>query len=71
MGFSLDQTIIPAVAPAEQISELIERFYYGGGAGGAGEGGEAGPGGGESDALAAIREEVAALSEEDLEEESN
>ena len=74
LGFSLDQTIIPAVAPAEQISELIERFYYGGGAGGAGgagEGGEAGPGGGESDALAAIRAEVAALSEEDLEEESN
>lgn len=71
LGFSLNQTIIPAVAPAEQISELIERFYYGGGAGGAGEGGEAGPGGGESDALAAIRAEVAALSEEDLEEESN
>ena len=65
LGFSLNQTIIPAVAPAEQISELIERFYYGGGAG------EAGPGGGESDALAAIRAEVAALSEEDLEEESN
>lgn len=74
LGFSLNQTIMPAVAPAEQISELIERFYYGGGAGGAGgagEGGEAGPGGGESDALAAIRAEVAALSEEDLEEESN
>jgi len=71
LGFSLNQTIVPAVAPAEQISELIERFYYGGGAGGAGEGGEAGPGGGESDALAAIRAEVAALSEEDLEEESN
>lgn len=65
LGFSLNQTIIPAVAPADQISELIERFYYGGGAG------EAGPGGGESDALAAIRAEVAALSEEDLEEESN
>ena len=71
LSFSLNQTIMPAVAPAEQISELIERFYYGGGASGAGEGGEAGLGGGESDALAAIRAEVAALSEEDLEEESN
>ena len=39
LGFSLNETIIPAVAPAEQISELIERFSYGGGAGGAGEGG--------------------------------
>jgi type IV pilus assembly protein PilB len=61
LGFTLNQTVIPAVAPPEQISELIEKFYYGGGEG---------PGG-ESDALAAIRAEVAALSEEDLEEESN
>ncbi|MBP83115.1 MAG: pilus assembly protein PilB [Verrucomicrobiales bacterium] len=67
LGFSLNQTIIPAVAPPEQIAELIERFYYGGG--GAGEGGSAGAG--ESDALAAIRAEVEALSGEDLEEESN
>ena len=34
LGFSLNQTIIPAVAPPEQISELIDRFYYGGGGGG-------------------------------------
>jgi type IV pilus assembly protein PilB len=68
LGFSLNQTIIPAVAPAEQIAELIERFYYGGG----GDGADGGPAGaGESDALAAIRAEVEALSEEDLEEESN
>ncbi|MEM6278124.1 MAG: GspE/PulE family protein [Verrucomicrobiota bacterium] len=67
LGFSLNQTIIPAVAPPEQIAELIERFYYGGG----GAGDEAGSGGGESDALAAIRAEVASLSEDDLEEESN
>ena len=67
LGFSLNQTIIPAVAPAEQIAELIERFYYGGG-----DGADGGPAGaGESDALAAIRAEVEALSEEDLEEESN
>lgn len=67
LGFSLNQTIVPAVAPPEQIAELIDRFYYGGGGGD----GEAGPGGGESDALAAIRAEVASLSEDDLEEESN
>lgn len=68
LGFTLNQTIIPAVAPPEQIAELINQYYYGGGGG---EGGEGAPGGGESDALAAIRAEVAALSEDDLEEESN
>lgn len=67
LGFNLNQQIIPAVAPPEQIAELIERLYYGAGAAGA----EGGAGGGESDALAAIRAEVAAISEEDLEEESN
>jgi type IV pilus assembly protein PilB len=66
LGFSLNQQIIPAVAPPEQIEALINTHYYGGGtAGGDGDGG------GESDALAAIRAEVAALSEDDLEEESN
>ena len=70
LGFSLNQTIIPAVAPPEQIAELIERFYYGGGSGGDGAD-EGSAGAGESDALAAIRAEVEALSEEDLEEESN
>lgn len=68
LGFSLNQTIVPAVAPPEQIAELIERYYYGGG-GAAGADGS--PGGGESDALAQIRAEVAAISEDDLEEESN
>lgn len=66
LGFSLNTSIIPAVAPPEQIAELIDKFYYGGG----GEGDAAG-GSGESDALAAIRAEVAALSADDLEEESN
>ncbi|MEC5126573.1 GspE/PulE family protein [Verrucomicrobiales bacterium BCK34] len=68
LGFSLNQQIIPAVAPPEQIAELIQRCYYGG-ADAAAPG--AGPGAGESDALASIRAEVAALSEDDLEEESN
>lgn len=67
LGFTLNQQIIPAVAPPEQIAALIDLHYYGGGGGGGAEGG----GGGESDALAAIRAEVAALSEDDLEEESN
>ncbi|MDA9922673.1 GspE/PulE family protein [Verrucomicrobiales bacterium] len=66
LGFTLNQQIIPAVAPPEQISALIETHYYGGG-----EGGVEGTGAGESDALAAIRAEVAALSEDDLDEESN
>ena len=67
LGFTLNQQIIPAVAPPEQIAELIQRLYYGGG--GTGEEGEEPSG--ESDALAAIRAEVAAISEDDLEEESN
>lgn len=69
LGFSLNQQIVPAVAPPEQIAEIIDRCYYGGGSGGGD--GEGGPGAGESDALAAIRAEVASLSEDDLEEESN
>lgn len=68
LGFSLNQAIVPAVAPPEQIAALIEHFYYAGSSAGGGEGS---PGGGESDALAAIRAEVASLSEDDLEEESN
>ncbi len=70
LGFSLNQTIVPAVAPPEQIAALIDKFYYGGGAESA-AGADGGTGGGESDALAAIRAEVASLSEDDLEEESN
>lgn len=68
LGFSLNQQIIPAVAPPEQIQELIQKFYYGGTAGAEAQ---AAGGAGESDALAAIRAEVAALSADDLEEESN
>jgi type IV pilus assembly protein PilB len=68
LGFSLNQQIVPAVAPPEQIAELIQKFYYGGTAGAAAQ---AAGGAGESDALAAIRAEVAALSTDDLEEESN
>ncbi|MDF1826350.1 MAG: GspE/PulE family protein [Verrucomicrobiales bacterium] len=67
LGFSLNQAIVPAVAPPEQIAALIDRFYYGGG----GDAADGSPGGGESDALAQIRAEVAAISEDDLEEESN
>lgn len=68
LGFSLNQQIVPAVAPPEQIQELIQKFYYGGTAGAEAQ---AAGGAGESDALAAIRAEVAALSADDLEEESN
>lgn len=69
LGFSLNASIVPAVAPPEQIADLIERFYYGGGGGA--DAGEGGGGGGQSDAMAAIAAEVAALSAEDLEDESN
>ncbi len=65
LGFTLNQQIHPAVAPPEQIAALIETFYYGGGAA------EGDDGGGESDALRQIRDEIAALSEDDAEEESN
>ncbi len=65
LSFSLNTQIVPAVAPPEQIEELIEKFYYGTGAK---SGGEAA---GESDAMAQIRAEVAALSQNDAEEESN
>ncbi len=66
LAFSLNAAIVPAVAPPEQITELIEKFYYGGGKAADGAGAA-----GESDALAQIRAEVAALSNEDAEEESN
>lgn len=65
LSFSLNTQIVPAVAPPEQIEELIEKFYYGTGAK---SGGEAA---GESDAMAQIRAEVAALTQNDAEEESN
>lgn len=65
LGFTLNTAIIPAVAPPEQIDEIISRCYYGA-TGGDEEGGPV-----ESDAMAALRKEVAALSEDDLEDESN
>lgn len=67
LAFSLNTSIVPAVAPPEQISALIDQFYYGGGKSADG----APSGGGESDALAQIRAEVAALANEDVEDESN
>jgi type IV pilus assembly protein PilB len=66
LAFSLNSLIVPAVAPPEQIKALIERCYYGGG--GAAKGGAPA---GESDMLAALRAEVAAISEADMDEESN
>jgi len=66
LAFTLNQTIVPAVAPPEQIAELIQRFYYGGGAQAA-----AGAPAGVSDAMLEIQQQVAALSADDLEEESN
>jgi type IV pilus assembly protein PilB len=68
LGFSLNTSIVPAVAPPEQIAALIETFYYGGGAESPGA---KGSGTGESNALAQIRAEIAALSDADAEEESN
>jgi len=68
LAFSLNQAIIPAVAPPEQIAELIQRFYYGGGAAAAVGAPAAG---GMSDAMVEIQQQVAALSADDLEEESN
>lgn len=74
LGFAINQTIIPAVAPPEQIEELIQRFYGGGGGEVAadaadGEGGPAAAGG--VDPLEAIQSEIRQLQEDDLDEESN
>ena len=66
LGFSLNAHIVPAVAPPEQIEALIEKFYYGGGKAAAGQGGA-----GESDALAQLKAEVAALASVDAEDETN
>lgn len=73
LGFAINASIIPAVAPPEQVEDLIQRYYVGGGAGqgtGGEEGGASG-GGGVSDPLSAIQAEIAQMSEEDAEEESN
>ena len=69
LGFSLNAHIVPAVAPPEQIAALIEKFYYGGGSSTSAEGTTSA--GGESDALAQIRAEVAALANVDPDEETN
>lgn len=58
LGFSLGQTIIPAVAPPAQIHELIDRYY--------GQNAES-----MTDALTQLQREAAALSGEDLESEAN
>jgi type IV pilus assembly protein PilB len=58
LGFSLGQTIIPAVASPKQILELIDRYY--------GKSAES-----MNDALALLQREAAALSGEDLENEAN
>jgi type IV pilus assembly protein PilB len=67
LGFSLNTSIVPAVAPPEQIAALIEKFYYGGGKTAGGAEGTAG----ESDALAELKAEVAALANVDAEDETN
>ncbi len=58
LGFSLGQTIVPAVAPPRQIHELIDR-YYGGDAEGM------------SDVLKDLQREAAALTGDDTEAEAN
>ncbi|MBL9152834.1 MAG: type II/IV secretion system protein [Verrucomicrobiales bacterium] len=58
LGFSLGQTIIPAVAPPAQIRELIDRYY--------GQNAES-----MNDALALLQREAAALTGDDLENEAN
>jgi type IV pilus assembly protein PilB len=67
LGFSLNTHIVPAVAPPEQIDALIEKFYYGGGKTAGGAQGTAG----ESDSLAELKAEVAALANVDAEDETN
>lgn len=65
LGFAINKTIIPAVAPAEQIEAVIQRCYYGN----TGEEGSAD--GGSMDAVSLMQSELAQLSVDDPEEESN
>ena len=58
LSFELGQTLIPAVAPPQQVLELIEKFY-----GGDGEGMD--------DALKLLQQEAAALTGDDTENEAN
>ncbi|MDF1816790.1 MAG: GspE/PulE family protein [Verrucomicrobiales bacterium] len=70
LGFAINANILPAVAPPEQVEELIKRFYGGGGS--STEGGEGGgDSGGVNDPLGQIQAEIAQMSAEDAEEESN
>ncbi len=73
LGFALNQTILPAVAPPEQIEALIARCYASAGAsqvGGDGSGDEAGSSA-PQDPLAAIQAEIAQMSADEAEEESS
>ncbi|NNE90043.1 MAG: Flp pilus assembly complex ATPase component TadA [Verrucomicrobiales bacterium] len=71
LAFSLGHTLIPAVAPPEQITALIER-YYGGGAGGEGAEGEGAPepSAEMSSVLADLQEEVSRIAAGEDEEEA-
>ena len=70
LGFSINQNIIPAVAPPEQILELIQRCY-GGGETVEGDEADSGDVGAVSDPLRAIQAEIAQMSSEEAEDESN
>ena len=63
LGFSINQNIIPAVAPPEQIEELVQKYYYGV----PGDGDEGGDDGG---VLAQVQQEIANLNFEEGDEES-
>jgi type IV pilus assembly protein PilB len=72
LGFALNATILPAVAAPEQVEALIQRCY---GSGKAAAGATGGGGGASTnvvdDPMQAIRNEIAQMSKEDAEEESN
>ncbi|MDF1754922.1 MAG: ATPase, T2SS/T4P/T4SS family [Verrucomicrobiales bacterium] len=70
LGFALNASIVPAVAPPEQVTEMIQRFYMGGGGGG-GEGQAEGTTSSGDDPMEQIRKEIAQMAEIDAEEESN
>lgn len=70
LGFALNASIVPAVAPPEQVTEMIQRFYMGGGGGGS-EGQAEGTTSSGDDPMEQIRKEIAQMAEIDAEEESN
>ena len=67
LGFSINQNIIPAVAPPEQVEELVQRCYGGGAPSGDEEGGMADSSG----VLEQVQQEIANLRFDEGEEESN